>query len=242
MAMLLIVVCLLVLSISDGQTDMRHVSRASHTIKLHHSEIAHSQFEKYGRNGTKHQLATKSRIGIFILSTSKGGGLFFRVNAMGAHDTWARSFPYVFFVMSDNPGARFAFRNCKIKWIEADDPSDEFSNQTTDKNDVKEEENVHFDPPDPFLDKFLTAKCRNEPAVLLTRACDDSYYGSVGPCCKLDVAITFALSKSVSPPPPYTPTLSNIYPSLLLLFIILSIQPSFLLKQKTTEPFSLCTK
>lgn len=188
-----------------GQVDNRH-SKVSHASKHHfRSEMAHSQFETVDRiNKTKHELATKSRIGIFILSTSKNGGIFYRVNAIGSHETWARSFPNVFYIMADNPAARFSFRHCKLKWIYADEiDSDIVTNytQTTKKakhSSLRSNEELDFDEPDPFLKKFLTAKCHNEPNVILTSACDDSYYGSRGPCCKLDVAVTFALSKSVS--------------------------------------------
>jgi hypothetical protein len=205
------------------QMHQRHASALKH-------EKSQSQFRTHGINMTKHELATKSRIGVFILSTIKAGGAFFRVNAMGAHDTWARSFPYLFYVMGDSPSSRFAFRNCKLKWIDADD---EDLNSTNHANSSPNAEGIHFDPPDPFLKRFLTARCRNEPAVLLTSACDDSYYGAEGPCCKLDAVVTFALSKSVwcvdgvRPPLSYIQSPPNSHP-LVHLYVFFIVQNSLL--------------
>jgi hypothetical protein len=39
---------------------------------------------------------------------------------------------------------------------------------------------------------MLVGRCRHEAGVLLVSACDDSYYGDRGPCCKLDAALVFA--------------------------------------------------
>lgn len=38
---------------------------------------------------------------------------------------------------------------------------------------------------------YTTFSCRNEPVYLLSRTCDNSYYGPPGPCCKVDEMINF---------------------------------------------------
>ena len=134
-------------------------------------------------NATRREAAVSAHIGIFMLSTAKHGGQWWRQNAMAAHQTWARPFPLVFYVMGDSPTSRFAFRQCGLKWTHADEAPEE-------------DRGGAWPRYDPYLSTFLAGRCHNEPAVLLTPACDDSYYGATGPCCKLDATITFATSKS----------------------------------------------
>jgi hypothetical protein len=89
--------------------------------------------------------------------------------------------------------ARFSFRGCDLRWARSGNYP---SNRTGGEDSTLAEAEAPADwptdkpwlspGPDPLLGSFLAGQCPHEPAVLLTRACDDSYYGANGPCCKLD--------------------------------------------------------
>eukprot|EP00613_Pedinella_sp_CCMP2098_P040968 CAMPEP_0171787516 /NCGR_PEP_ID=MMETSP0991-20121206/63951_1 /TAXON_ID=483369 /ORGANISM="non described non described, Strain CCMP2098" /LENGTH=56 /DNA_ID=CAMNT_0012396491 /DNA_START=65 /DNA_END=231 /DNA_ORIENTATION=+ len=49
---------------------------------------------------------------------------------MAAHQTWARPFPLVFYVMADSPSSRWAFRGCNLRWVYADRESSANSTET----------------------------------------------------------------------------------------------------------------
>ena len=39
--------------------------------------------------------------------------------------------------------------------------------------------------------EYTTFDCHNEPTYLMSRNCDNRYYGAAGPCCKVDDALNF---------------------------------------------------
>eukprot|EP01032_Pedospumella_encystans_P014735 gene14735-16900_t len=41
---------------------------------------------------------------------------------------------------------------------------------------------------------YTTFSCHNEPTYLLSRKCNNDYYGAAGPCCKVDDAINFIVN------------------------------------------------
>jgi len=43
-------------------------------------------------------------------------------------------------------------------------------------------------------EQYTTFSCHNEPTYLLSRKCNDDYYGADGPCCKVDDAINFIVN------------------------------------------------
>lgn len=42
--------------------------------------------------------------------------------------------------------------------------------------------------------QYTTFTCHNEPTYLLSRKCNNDYYGAAGPCCKVDDAINFIVN------------------------------------------------
>jgi len=175
------------------------------------SASAETHHERHSHNGTHHkrqpkqvddaehlakyrEQAVEAHIGIFMLGTSRSAGSYYRRNAQAAHDTWARPFPLVFSVQADSPNSRFAHRACNLQWIDTGiNASRGIGTSSAEKlSESKSSNNQEPWPRDPLLGRMLVGRCRRETGVLLVPACDDSYYGDKGPCCKLDAALVFA--------------------------------------------------
>ena len=160
----------------------------------HHHHQSHKQFDDVEHILKFREEAVEAHIGIFMLGTSKSAGSYYRRNAQAAHDTWARPFPLVFSVQADSPNSRFAHRACNLQWIDTGiNASRGIGTSSAEKlSESKSSNNQEPWPRDPLLGRMLVGRCRRETGVLLVPACDDSYYGDKGPCCKLDAALVFA--------------------------------------------------
>ena len=173
-----------------------HHDRHSHNGTHHHRHP--KQFDDLEHLSKFREQATEAHIGIFMIGTSKSGGSYFRRNAQAAHDTWARPFPLVFSVQGDSPNSRFAHRSCNLQWIDtginASHGNETQTMNTQQSSSSFSEVNMKNEPwpRDPLLGRMLVGRCHREVGVLLVPACDDSYYGHAGPCCKLDAALVFA--------------------------------------------------
>ena len=87
--MLLALSCLALLSSSARSDNPDDVAPRRHAHR-------HTAFVLNNLNATREaslrlrETATEAHVGIFILSTPKNGGGYFRRNAMAAHQTWAK--------------------------------------------------------------------------------------------------------------------------------------------------------
>jgi len=177
---------------------LRLFSNAKHQHNGTHHHRHPKQFDDLEHLSKFREQATEAHIGIFMIGTSKSGGSYFRRNAQAAHDTWARPFPLVFSVQGDSPNSRFAHRSCNLQWIDtginASHGNETQTMNTQQSSSSFSEVNMKNEPwpRDPLLGRMLVGRCHREVGVLLVPACDDSYYGHAGPCCKLDAALVFA--------------------------------------------------
>jgi len=173
-----------------------HHDRHSHNGTHHHRHP--KQFDDLEHLSKFREQAIEAHIGIFMIGTSKSAGSYYRRNAQAAHDTWARPFPLVFSVQGDSPNSRFAHRSCNLQWIDtginASHGNETQTMNTQQSSSSFSEVNMKNEPwpRDPLLGRMLVGRCHREVGVLLVPACDDSYYGHAGPCCKLDAALVFA--------------------------------------------------
>ena len=78
-----------------------------------------------------------------------------------------RIYPHTFCI--DTFQVRYSMRHCKRT---------EFHSAGTGAQQQEEEESDTFQG-------YTTFSCHNEPTYLLSRRCDNSYYGAAGPCCKV---------------------------------------------------------